>query len=194
MSGAFQPGQKLSSRSIAQAVGVSSTPAREALSRLVADGVLEASGTKTIVVPKLTQERLVEITEIRILLEGLASEHSVAAFDGHAIEELEGVQGELEAAMDQQDYRAVLRHNEIFHFEIYSRCNMPRLLNIIESLWLSIGPHLNLLYPEFRLTRVGITNHADAIKALRARDGESVRKAMQQDIRDGFARLSRAIE
>lgn len=194
MSGAFLPGQKLSSRSIAQAVGVSSTPAREALSRLIAEGALEANGPKTILVPRLTPRRLFEITQIRLLLEGLASEQAATRFDAAAVEDLERVQLALIAAMDRQDYKTVLGQNEVFHFAIYSRCDMPRLLSMIESLWLSIGPHFNLLYPEFRLTRAGINNHAAAIGAIKAGDAAALRDAMQQDIRDGFARLSRAIE
>lgn len=194
MSGAFEPGQKLSSRAIAQAVGVSSTPAREALSRLVADGVLEANGPKTIMVPRLTKARLLEITEIRSRLEGLAAEHALPNFNADDISALEQVQIELVAAMERQDYRTVLGQNEVFHFTIYAKSGMMRLVSIIEALWLSIGPHFNLLYPEFRLTRAGINNHSAAIRALKAGDADGLSQAMQNDIRDGFKRLSKAIE
>ena len=65
------------------------------------------------------------------------------------IAELESVQSDLEAAMDRQDYREVLGRNEVFHFEIYSRCNMPRLLNIIESCSSASGPTSICSIPSF---------------------------------------------
>ena len=193
MSGAFRPGQKVSARSVADAVGVSFTPAREALSRLIAEGALETKGPKTVLVPRLTPERLFEITQIRLVLEGLAAEQAGRQAEPSLIEALEEIQLELVAAMDRQDYKTVLSRNEAFHFALYSASRMPRLRAMIESLWLSIGPSLNLLYPEFRLTRAGISNHLAAIRALKAGDAQGVRSAMQKDIEDGFAMLSKAI-
>ncbi len=193
MSGTFQPGQKLSARSVADAVGVSFTPAREALSRLIAEGALETKGPKTVLVPRLTPERLFEITQIRLALEGLAAEQAGKQAEPPLIKALEEIQLQLVAAMDRQDYKMVLSENEAFHFALYSASGMPRLLAIIESLWLAIGPALNLLYPEFRLTRAGIGNHLAAIEALKSGDARGVRSAIQKDIEDGFAMLSKAI-
>jgi DNA-binding GntR family transcriptional regulator len=70
---------------------------------------------------------------------------------------------------------------------------MPRLVATIESLWLRVGPSLNCLYPQFAISRRGVSNHLSAIKGLKARDPAMVRAAMESDIRDGFARLSRYI-
>lgn len=193
MSGAFQPGQKVSARSVADAVGVSFTPAREALSRLIAEGALETKGPKTVLVPRLTPERLFEITQIRLALEGLAAEEAGKHVEPSLIEALEETQLELVAAMDRQDYKTVLSRNEAFHFTLYSASGMPRLRTIIESLWLAIGPSLNLLYPEFRLTRAGISNHLAVIRALKAGDAQAARNAIQKDIEDGFTMLSKAV-
>jgi DNA-binding GntR family transcriptional regulator len=70
---------------------------------------------------------------------------------------------------------------------------MPRLVATIESLWLRIGPSLNCLYPDFAITRTGVSNHLKAMKGLRAKNAATVRAAVESDIRDGYARLSRYI-
>lgn len=193
MRGALMPGEKVTVRSIASALEVSITPAREALSRLVSGGALEAVGPKTIIVPHLTQEVLEEIKTIRVAVEGLAAEVGASKIDDQQIDHLSATQKALIDAMNAHDYRTVLKENESFHFEVYRASGMPRLVQFIESLWLRIGPSLNLLYPAFDRERHGIDNHVEILSALRRRDAITVRKAFQQDIEDGYAELVRAL-
>ena len=188
--GAFPPNEKMTVRSVAAALGVSTTPARDAINRLLAEGALVNEGPKTIVLPVLTEETLEEITATRLALEGLAAERSVAAIAPADVAALERLQVLINAGLDSGDYREVLRANQEFHFLIYRRCNWPRLVTMIESLWLRVGPSLNELYPDFAQTRRGVSNHMAALEGLRARNGAKVRKAIEQDIRDGNARLT----
>lgn len=193
MTGAFKPNQKTTIRAAAEALNVSITPARDALSRLVTEGALESKGPKTIIVPPLTMPVLQEITKLRIALEGMAAETAVPKIDDTVIEELENTQERLNAAMDEERYTDVLNENELFHFTIYRHAEMPRLLSIIEPLWLRIGPSLNLLYPEFAVRKTGVSNHMDALGGLRRGEPKVVKEAIEQDIRDGFGSLSRII-
>src|SRR5262245_11516365 len=71
--GQFGPGTKLTVRSVAQALKVSTTPARDAINRLIGEGALVNLGPKTVVVPVLTMAVLDEVTKIRLALEGLAA-------------------------------------------------------------------------------------------------------------------------
>jgi DNA-binding GntR family transcriptional regulator len=194
ITGAFQPGTKLTVRGVAESLDISITPARDALSRLIAEGALEAKGPKTVVVPPLSFPILREITRIRLALEGMAAEMATPNIDGESLELLEHTQQRLNAAMEQRNYVEVLSANEIFHFTIYRAANMPRLLSIIESQWLRIGPSLNLLYPEFAISRRGISNHTTVLDGLRSGEPGVVRGAIEQDLRDGFDRLRRMIE
>jgi DNA-binding GntR family transcriptional regulator len=187
--GGFKPGEKLTVRSVAQALGVSTTPARDALNRLIGEGALENIGPKTVVVPVLTKMALDEVTTIRLALEGLAAEHGTPNVPERDIAGLEQLQDKLIKAMDSAQYQKVLHFNKDFHFTIYKAAQMPRLVLMIETLWLRIGPSLNDLYPEFAQSRRGISNHLTAIKALRKRDAAAVRNAMETDIHDGYRRL-----
>jgi DNA-binding GntR family transcriptional regulator len=193
MTGVLKPDHKVTVRAIASALDISITPARDALTRLINEGALEAVGMKTVIVPPLTLAVLDEITAIRLSLEGLAAERAAPQFSRGDVETLEAVQARLVEAMDEQDYTAVLEHNEAFHFTVYGKCELPRLVSIIESQWLRIGPSLNLLYPTFAIERHGVSNHKSVLKALRQKDGTAARAAFEKDIRDGYVRLKDAV-
>jgi DNA-binding GntR family transcriptional regulator len=193
MTGVLQPDQKVTVRAIAGALDISITPARDALTCLINEGALEAVGMKTVIVPPLTLAVLDEITAIRLSLEGLAAERAAVHFTRAEVDALEAIQTQLVAAMDKQNFAGVLEHNEAFHFSVYRKSDLPRLVSIIESMWLRIGPSLNLLYPTFAIERHGVSNHKTLLKALRQKDGAAARAAFEKDIRDGYQRLKIAV-
>jgi DNA-binding GntR family transcriptional regulator len=194
MSGAFQPGQKLTVRAVAENLQVSVTPAREGLNRLIDQGALEMPSAKTILVPKLTVAALKEVATIRRSLEGTAAELATANFGPTDIANLLSLQAELESAMNSGDFRRVLDRNEAFHFGVYEKCGMPRLVGLIEGQWLRVGPSLNMLYPEFAVSRRGVSNHMRVLEGLQKGDAQAVRAAFEHDIDDGYATLSAALD
>lgn len=192
--GTFKPGQKLTSRAIATALDVSATPAREALTRLVSEDALEMTGPKTIVVPYLSPERYEEIIMIRTALEGLAAEKAAESADSEFIDELELTHLAFVTARSNQEFAAALRLNESFHFALYRQSGQPRLVSIIENLWVSIGPSLSLLYPSFSDRQDGTQPHNDAIAALRNGDKAGVRAAIERDISTGYSKIRPMLE
>ncbi len=183
--GAFEPGQRITNRAVASALDVSMTPAREALWRLVAEDALEVVGPKTIVVPNLSPKRYDEISGIRQALEGMAAQAAAERADAAFVDDLQTIQMTFAELRARRDYRAALEMNEAFHFSLYERADQPRLLTMIESLWVSIGPSLSLLYPRFDSREDGVRPHQDVIRGLRAGDPARVRSAIEEDIRIG---------
>ncbi|UCI34918.1 GntR family transcriptional regulator [Mesorhizobium sp. B4-1-4] len=191
--GALRPGTKLTLRSVAQALEVSTTPARDAITRLIGEGGLVNTGPKTVIVPVLTLPDLEEITAIRLALEGLAAEQAASRVTKEEIDELERLQERINRGLDEGRYSDVLDANRDFHFLIYRRAGMRQLVSIIESQWLRMGPAFNDLYPEFALSRTGVSNHLWALRGLQDRDAAAVRAAVENDIRSGYRRLSALI-
>lgn len=188
--GQFLPGTKLTVRSAAELLGVSTTPARDAINRLIAEGALASLGPKTVVVPELDMAGLEEVTKIRLSLEGLAAYEAAGKATEDDISYLEDLQAQLNKALDEGRYPEVLRLNRLFHFHIYHLSGMKQLVAIIESQWLRIGPFLNRLYPEFAASKRGVANHLWAIRGLTDGDPQTVKAAIESDLRDGFRRLS----
>lgn len=194
MQGEFPANRKMTLRAVATALGVSTTPARDAINRLLAEGALVNEGPKTVVLPALTLDALDEVTETRLALEGLATQRAVAQITKSDIVELTRLQVLINKGLDRQRYDEVLKANRQFHFLVYRRSNWVRLVTMIESLWLRVGPALRDLYPEYRERRKGVTNHETLIEALKLGDVQKARAAIEQDLRDGYERLKRAIE
>lgn len=193
MSGSFRPGQKVTIRKMAAVLGVSATPAREAINRLVTERVLETGPFRTVSVPRLDAARLKEIYVLRTALEGVATELGAQNINAAHIEQLERTQLALIGAMDRNDYKRVLAENEAFHFAIYEASNMPMLVEAIQQLWLKLGPSLNLLYPSYNQSRKGVSHHLELIEALRKRDATAARACMESDLRDGAKELQKAL-
>lgn len=193
MNGSFLPGQKLTIRKLAAVLGISATPARDAISRLLSERVLETDVNRNVSVPLPDVARLQEIYVVRIALEGPAAELGTAGLSDEDIDRLEDVQIALVDAMDRKDYAQVLANNRDFHFTIYRASGVELLNQMIEQLWLKLGPSLNLLYPAYNHSRTGVNNHRDVLAGLRQRDGRAVRTAIEQDLKDGVIELSRSL-
>ncbi|RUU74925.1 MULTISPECIES: GntR family transcriptional regulator [unclassified Mesorhizobium] len=191
--GIFGLGRKLTVRAVADALGVSSTPARDALNRLAAEGALVYAGPKTVIVPYLTMETLKEITAMRLALEGLAAERGAAKAPAGLSDSLENMQAKINEALESRRYDKLFWTKKEFHFAVYRGCGMPHLLSTIETLWLRIGPPFHDLYPEFAAQKYGVHNHQVVIESLREGDAGAIRTAFENDIHDSYRHLKQAI-
>ncbi|WP_428698193.1 GntR family transcriptional regulator [Stappia sp.] len=193
ISGQIAPGERLSIREIAEAFGVSMTPVREAVSRLAATGALEVSRNRAATVPVMNVQKFRDITRVRIEIEGfaaaLAAENRTAE-DLKAIEAAEGAFRDLSSARPQDVSNAVQRNQQL-HFEIYAAAHSPTLLEIVQALWLRVGPVLNLDLrenPDRLESGIATICHAEALDAIRNRDPAAARAAIARDI-DAAARF-----
>lgn len=141
----MMPGEQISLRSAAEALGVSVMPVREAMQRLVAEQALELTPSRTLRVPRMTAAQFKEITTIRTNLEGLATEVAASAPGAVALRDITRWHDEFAAEMNaaSPDGSKLVTFNKEFHFAVYAAADMPVLLQMIEALWLRIGPILN---------------------------------------------------
>ncbi len=196
MSGRLAPGERLSLRSLAERLGVSVMPVRDAVGRLANDDVLSVLPGRAVHVPPMTADRLQELTTVRVVVEGFAaaraaslrSEAEVAALRDH------------EAAFARQvaapvrDVVAALRANMDLHFAVYAAARLPTLEAVIRQLWMKIGPALNLDLgaASDRLSdSAALRHHAALVAAITARKPEAARAALTADI-ESAARFIRS--
>ncbi|CAK7262137.1 MULTISPECIES: GntR family transcriptional regulator [unclassified Shinella] len=191
--GVYRPGDKLTVRSVAETLGVSSTPARDAINRLAAENALVYAGPKTVIIPILSERDLKEVTVIRIALEGLAAEEAATRCTADDLATLKSLQGMINNGLEKRDYASVLWHNKEFHFLVYARSGLPHLVDLIEAQWLRVGPSFYGLYPEFAEEKYGVRNHEMAMDAIQERDCRALRAAFEGDIRTGYLRLRSAL-
>jgi len=194
MRGQLKPDQRLKIRDLAQALGVSETPVREAIFQLVRDGAVELKPRHYLRVRRLSLAQYMELREMRLLLEPLAAERALPAMDRAAIAELARSHRRLVAAERARDFDTAVQANFDFHFGIYRRADMPRLIQTLESLWVQVGPLLNLLYPFAFPTYAGPHQHELILAALRRRDPAALCEAVRQDMIEGGRLFIRHLE
>jgi DNA-binding GntR family transcriptional regulator len=187
VSGRLAPGEKLSLRKVAEAVGVSMMPVREAVSRLAADGALEVLPGRAVRVPVLTLAQFRELTRIRLVVEGFAAEEAARRATPEDLAAIAGQEAAFRAAASAEvlDSALAIAANRDFHFALYRAAAMPSLVEMIERLWLKAGPILNLdLRGEPRRIRGGsaVQAHGAMLAAVRAGNPEAAGAALREDI------------
>ncbi|RWC76277.1 GntR family transcriptional regulator [bacterium M00.F.Ca.ET.141.01.1.1] len=190
ISGGFSPGQTLVIRKLAETFGISTTPIREALQRLVAERLLEMQNNRSIIVPLLSEPAFAELTRIRIAVEGLAGEMAATRMSESALADIQVALAGMQRAIEAQDARTYLSLNEAFHFAIYEHAGAPILLNMIRDLWGRVGPYLKLLMRADRYIPQSNDAHQRIVAALEQRNGPAVRVSLEQDIAVAAAVLS----
>ena len=189
MAGRFWPGQRLRIHELAAALGVSQTPVREAILQLSCEGGLEMRSSQAITVTRLSVSRYKELREVRLLLEGLATEKATPLMLSSDLAKLEELHEALVAAEHKGDHETATLTNYHFHFLIYRNSQMSDLVSILEGIWLRNGPLLKFLYPHAAPAYRGPHQHLVLMKALRQRDATAARQAIQDDILEGGAQL-----
>lgn len=194
MEGRFRPGHRFKIRELAETMGVSETPIREALMQLVRARVLDMQASRSIEVARLSAAQYEELRGIRILLEGLAAERATTRISKADIANLKKYHQALVAAERGRRWREAVQVNWQFHHTLYKAADAPELLEMIETIWLRNGPLLNMLYPHATPTYPGRHQHLNVLDGLTARNPEAVKQSIQADLMEGGARLLQLLQ
>ncbi|WP_244818457.1 GntR family transcriptional regulator [Caballeronia sp. Lep1P3] len=194
MTGRFAPGQLLSLRSVAEAVGSSTMPVRAALTRLQAEGALVDGPGRALMVPPMTLELLDELRDVRIALEGTVARRAALRMTRTHLSALQSIFAAMDRHAEAGDVSAFLRSNFEFHIAIYTHGASDITLATIQSLWVRIGPFLNLVAPDVAHMRRSMAAHRYIVDALWRGDGEDARAGIEEDIRDAAADLRERLQ
>jgi len=188
MHGQIAPGASLTLRGVAADFGVSMTPAREAVRRLVAEGALKLSASGRISTPELANERIEELAALRALIEPELASRALPRAHAALTDRMAAINSVIDEMIVKGDASGYVRTNLEFHRTLYLRAQAPAMLALIETVWLQAGPTMRLLYE--RLQRRQATDlHRKIIAALRAGDEPGLRLAIRTDVTQGLRML-----
>lgn len=143
--GELAPGEAVTINGIVERLGTGTTPAREAIRRLTAEGALRASDNRRLMVPELTLEQLQELTYARTGIEPQIARLAAVAMEPAEIDALEQIDAQVNAALSAGDIQAYLRHNHVFHWTLYAHSEAEILMATAASHWLRVGPSLRVM-------------------------------------------------
>ncbi len=188
MYGVVTPGEALTLRGIGKQFGVSMTPAREAVRRLVAEGALSLSSSGRVSAPALSNERIEELASLRAMLEPELASRALPRAHFALIERLETINNGVSQMIVRHDATGYIRMNLEFHRTLYLRAQAPAMLAMTETVWLQLGPTMRALYG--RLNRTEPPHHHKLIlAALKAGDDPGLRLSVRTDATQGLRLL-----
>lgn len=189
MHGEILPGSARTLRGIGKEFGVSMTPAREAMRRLVAEGAFTLSSSGRISTPELSNDRIEELAALRALLEPELAARALPRAHFALIDRLQSINGVIGQAIARQDAVGYIRTNLEFHRTLYLRAQAPAMLAMAETVWLQMGPTMRSLYEKLRRSELP-RHHRLIVAALKAGDEPGLRLAVRADVTQGLRMLA----
>jgi len=183
ISGELVPGTRLRQEQLAADFGISATPVREALRRLVTEGYLESRPHVGVAVAHSVAEWTLEVFEIRQSLEGKLAGRASQNMTSERIALLRQLNRDFAEATARRDYVAARLLNYRFHHLIWEDANLPVTLEIVNSLWAKF-PLDNLGNVEGRGER-SIEEHEHLIQCIERRNERNAEHAAYVHIGSG---------
>lgn len=151
ISGQFEPGAPLTVRSLSESLGLGAMPVREGIQQLAAEGGLELLPNRTVRVAAPSAKMLDEIFEARIVVESFAASKGAAEATPDEVKAIRSNLQKVLHSVKVGNPHEGLRSNMDFHFSVYRACHSACMIDIIERLWLKMGPMLVLPYRSRKL-------------------------------------------
>lgn len=190
-SGALEPMERLVERKLAERMGVSHIPVREALAKLAEEGLVERTPRRGARVAALTDDELAEISSLRIVLEQFVGVRAQERWTSQAEKKLNSIAASMVSAATKGDVEQMFALDRKFHETLWELADHKVLLGVASQLRSRINGFLRAangtLEGEGLIAHAA--SHSELIDALASGDPEQARAAMAQHIEIAAARI-----
>lgn len=184
--GGLLPGTPLNQEALADELGVSRMPIRQALKRLQVEGLVQRQQNRRVVVTPLSREEIEEIFDMRIALEPLALRLAIPRVTP---QDLRRIGHALDDATADDDPASFGTRNSAYHMALVQPCGRPRLLREIRSLLDLSDRYQRAAYRDGTFTGPLRDEHEQLLDAVRNGDADTGAEVLSQHIRQGRDRL-----
>lgn len=134
LKGELQPGERLMEIQLAEKMGVSRTPIREAIRKLAEEGLVTLIPRKGAVVAGISKKMLTDVLQVRMTLEKMAYECAFENITAADLDRLSGMEKVFEEAVREGDLVRIAEADESFHFVIYDAADNDKLKELLNNL------------------------------------------------------------
>ncbi len=180
--GNLKPGQRLMEVQLAEQLGVSRTPVREAIRKLELEGFVIMLPRKGAYVADMSVKDIIDVLEVRGALEGLAANLAAERMDENEIEELKKASEALNKAMETEDLDEILKRDVEFHQHIFEASGNKKLTQMINSLWEQVYRFRAGYMSDQNAMQGIIEEHEHLIDAIVSGEGEKASKCAKEHI------------
>ncbi|MDR1159944.1 MAG: GntR family transcriptional regulator [Syntrophomonadaceae bacterium] len=194
INGDLRPRERLMEIQLAEELGVSRTPIREALRKLELEGFVVIMPRKGAYVADMSLKDIINAFEIRAALEGLAAALAAERITEEEIEHMEKLLAEKNEAVNKMDVSRVISVDTRFHDALYTASRNEKLLGIVNNLRDQIQRFrtTSLAYPG-RMQQ-SLQEHRAIVEAIQSRDSTLSRQSAQEHVENAENSLLEAIK
>lgn len=192
LNGDLKPGERLMEIALAEQLGVSRTPVREAIRKLEKEKFVEMIPRKGAYVADLTVKDILDVLEIRLVLEGFASSLAAKKMSEENREKLKTLVDEFQGCLENMDRSGMIAKDNEFHDLIYRSSDNSKLIEMVQDLHDQYQRFRLVYYNEFDNFAEIQKNHMEILNAIISNDTDSARRLAEehiQDIIDGVVRM-----
>ena len=185
LKGELKPGERLMEIALAERLGVSRTPVREAMRKLELEGLVVMIPRRGAQVANITEKDLNDVLEVRIALENLSIENACARMTEEQLAELWKAAKDFEATMAEGNLVKLAEADVAFHEVIYKSSDNRRLNQVLNNLREQIY--------RYRVEYLLVKEHEEIYEAIRNRDVKQAQEISYQHIENQREAIIRSI-
>lgn len=197
VSGEYAEGERLTEKRLSDELGLSRTPIREAIGRLILEGFVENQGGYTNRVAEFPEDEVEQVYEIRRLLECYSARRAARLASDEDIAKLREIYARMAAdtpPAGEEAHQRLTLANEEFHKTIVSAARSPRLKALIMTAFdMGMVVRTYRMFSEAELRR-SLSHHAELIEAIEARQPDWAESVMSAHLLAGASRVNRRLE
>jgi DNA-binding GntR family transcriptional regulator len=190
----LEPGERMMEIQMAEEMGVSRTPVREAIRKLELEGLVVMVPRKGAYVAGLSLKDVADVFEIRRALEGLAAELAVDRITDDELENLERYLVKIAEEIERGDLNKVVEIDTDFHTLLYQASRNQRLSQIINNLREQIQRFRATSLSQPGRMKEAVEEHRKIVEAISSRDGETARRLAQEHIENAENSMMNVIQ
>lgn len=176
VSGELKPGERIVLRKIANDLGVSPIPVREAIKQLEAEQLVEVTAHSDVVITKLSEKDFRELSSIRVLLEAYATRLAAERANKEFMDDLYDQIKEMEDCVQNNDFRHFGVLNREFHKTIYSFSGNEQLNKLIESIIVRTDRARALFTYNPKRVKDSLNEHKEIVRAIEEQNSSLAEK------------------
>jgi DNA-binding GntR family transcriptional regulator len=194
IAGELKPGERLMEVQLAEKMGVSRTPVREAIRKLELEDLVNMVPRKGAHVADLSVKDIMDALEVRAALDGLATSLAALRITSEELKELKHVQEQFVNYVEKDNINGSIKKDVELHDIIYKSSRNDKLIQITSNLREQVQRFRVIYLKDFNSTMDVIREHMEIIDAISRRDSETALKAAQKHIKNQEVTIIEAIK
>ncbi|ACL74411.1 GntR family transcriptional regulator [Ruminiclostridium cellulolyticum] len=180
--GELRPGERLMEVQLAEKMGVSRTPVREAIRKLELEGLVDMIPRKGAHVAELSIKDIMDVLEVRASLDGLATSLAAERITDDELKELKHINSQFANYIEKENLNGSIKKDAEFHDIIYRASRNDKLISIINNLREQVQRFRVIYLKDYNNSKNLIKEHNDIYEAVSSRSMENARNIAKTHI------------